>query len=164
MYQAIIEYPTPLCITEELSEVSDQIENLRDYQTRLKTTSNFAALLLAKAPGEPRAIWRHFSDSITLCIFIKVPGFTYEASPKLFAYLEFLSECYNIPPVSTDNPNYGNRVYHFGPLDPTTSISVSVFAELEENAENCQRILVGTRRQKSYQLVEVDEPVYAFKC
>lgn len=164
MHQDIIEYPTPLCITEELSKVSDQIENLRDYQTRLKSTSNFVALLLDKAPGEPRAIWRHFSDDITLCIFIKVPGFTYEVSPKLFAYLEFLSDCYDTPPVSSDNPNQGNRVYNFVPLDPTTSISVSVFAELEENAENCQRILVGTRRQKSYQLVEVDEPVYAFKC
>lgn len=164
MHQAIIEYPTPLCITEELSRISAQIEDLRDYQTRLKSTSNFAASLLAKAPGEPRTIWQHFSDSITLGIFIKVPGFTYEASPKLFAYLELLSECYDTPPVSTDNPNYGNRVYYFNPLDPTTSISVNVVAELEENAENCQRIIVGTRRQKSYQLVEVDEPVYAFKC
>lgn len=54
MYQAIIEYPTPLCITEELSRISAQIENLRDYQTRLKSTSNFVALLLAKAPGNPR--------------------------------------------------------------------------------------------------------------
>lgn len=164
MHQAIIEYPTPLCITEELSEVSDQIENLRDYQTRLKITSNFAASLLAKAPGNPRAIWRHFSDDITLCVFIRVPGFTWEAAPALCQYLELISDCYDTPPLSTDNPGSGYRVYSFSPIDPTVNIGVDVFAELEENSENCQRIIVGIEKRKSFKLVEVDEPVYAFKC
>lgn len=164
MHQAIIEYPTPKCLVKELDRVAEQIQELQQYQTRLQLSSNFTAAILEQAPAEHTAIWQHFGNSITLCVFIKVPGFTCEAAPGLCQYLEFIADFYDTPPVSMDNPNSSNRVYHFAPLDPEISISIHVFAELEENSENCQRIIVGLERRKSFKLVEVDEPVYAFKC
>lgn len=164
MHQAIIEYPMPKCLVEELDRVAEQIQELQQYQTRLQLSSNFTAAILEQAPAEHTAIWQHFGNSITLCVFIKVPGFTWDAAPKLCQYLEFISDFYDTPPFSIDTPNTGNRVYSFSPIDPTVSIGVNVFAELEANSENCQRIIVGTERRKSFKLVEVDEPVYAFKC
>lgn len=164
MHQAIIEYPMPKCLVEELDRVAEQIQELQQYQTRLQLSSNFTAAILEQAPAEHTAIWQHFGNSITLCVFIKVPGFTCEAAPALCQYLELISAYYDTPPLSTDNPGSGNRVYSFSPIDPTVNIGVNVFAELEENSENCQRIIVGIEKRASFKLVEVDKPVYAFKC
>ncbi len=94
MYQAIIEYPTPKCLVEELDRVAEQIQELQQYQTRLQLSSNFTAAILEQAPAileqapaileqapaileqapaRHTAIWQHFDNSIILRIFIKEP-------------------------------------------------------------------------------------------
>lgn len=167
--QAIVEYAIPSSIRNQLEVNQEEQDYLTHYSKVLRNQTTFAAMVSEKAPGAlkpPRLIWVNSRYSgLSLSIFVTVSGFTTEAAPRLAEFLEFLSDHYENPPSSRDSASFGTRIYSFraDPANPDR-ISVEVFAELIENSENCQRIITGTRKAQKIVYVDIDEPVYAFKC
>lgn len=98
-----------------------------------------------------------------LRITLPVQGFLCDVAPQLVDLLEFISQYYEKPPTSTDLPNQASRCYSFTPAHEGT-LHVFISAELVEGSDACQRIIVGTKKSEKIAYVEVDEPVYAFKC
>lgn len=169
MPQAKIEYAIPLSIRDKIQANQEEQAYLATTSAKLLNYAHFVAELSERAPGgikPPTFIWLDSKYSgITLCIFVTVPGFTLEAAPRLVAFLEFISDQYENPPVSQDNAASGQRLYSFQ-CTPESSdqLNIRVHAELVENSENCQRIITGTRKVQKVAYVETDEPIYAFKC
>ena len=161
---ALVEYAIPLSVQSQIAQNNAVIQRTERYTKELKNNATFAAKVAEQSPGNARQIWVQTGSELTLHIYFPVPGFTVEAAPRLAHLLEFISEFYENPPSSGDYPNGGSRDYFFYPLDSENAPSIHISATLEDNAENCQRIIVGTEKRKSYQLVETTEPVYAFKC
>jgi hypothetical protein len=167
--QSIVEYAIPASIRNQLENNQEEQDYLTHYSKVLLNQTTFAAMVSEKAPGAlkpPRLIWvnsRYFG--LSLNIFVTVSGFTTEAAPRLAEFLEFLSDHYENPPSSQDAASSGTRIYSYqaDPENPDR-ISVEVFAELLENSENCQRIITGTRKVQKLAYVDIDEPIYAFKC
>lgn len=105
-----------------------------------------------------------WSSGLTLSIFVKVQGFTSEAAPELVNLLEWLSQFFDKDAYSSDAPNDGQRSYMFQKPINESIIETAVIAELDSNSENCQRIIVGTHKAQRMAYVEIDEPIYKFKC
>lgn len=161
---ALVEYAIPLSVQSQIAQNQRVLARTQAYSEKLEANATFAAMLQSQSPVGARQIWIESSGYLTLHIYFKVSGFTVEAAPRLAHLLEYASDFYDEPPSSHDLANTGSRDYFFSPADQESSITLHISAELEENAENCQRIVVGTERRSSYQYVEIDEPVYAFKC
>jgi len=163
MNRAIVEYAIPLVVRKEAAEIEAAIEQRKTWLKELNNISEFVAMLNAKLPEGGSIYLIQFSWGTTVNAFIPVKGFTVEADPKLAEILEWAGFFFEEYPTSDDLPNAGQRKYHFE-RSAYELFSFSLVAELDKDSEACQRIIKGTRKTKQIAYVEVDEPVYAFKC
>lgn len=164
MPYTINELPMHSSIVEELKRISERIQDLETYRTRLLNESAFASLLLSRLPENSHAFWLSNHDAIILMVSIPVAGFTLEAAPELCKFLEYIIDYYDVFPTSTDEPNEGSRRYRFAGWKTEHELIVHVTAELQPDSEACQRIVTGTQKVMRYRPVEVDEVTYSFKC
>jgi hypothetical protein len=161
--RAIVEYAIPLVVRKEAAEIKAAIEQRNTWLKELDNISEFVAMLNAKLPEGGSIHLTQFSFGTTVMAFISVKGFTMEADPKLAELLEWAGYFFEELPTSDDLPNIGQRKYHFE-QSAYELFSFSLVAELDTNSESCQRIIKGTRKTKQLAYVEVDEPIYAFRC
>lgn len=166
MTTIVNELATPKSLVEELDRVTARVQIAIEYKQALTGLIPFAALIHSKTPPNYRAYWvaTSYEETITLMLFLNVKGFTITAAPELVEFLEFLSDYYIAPPKSEDEPQYGSRSYIFKPEPGEYNLTVQVKAELDSNSENCQRIITGTQKTSKMVWVEVEEPIYQFKC
>lgn len=160
----INELPMHESIVEELNRINTKIQTQEEYRRKLLNESAFAALLLSRVPEHSRVAWVDTQDSVVLAIFLPVQGFTSEAAPHLCEFLEYISDYYDVFPSSTEDPNYGTRTYFFSGWETEHNLTLYITAELQEDSEACHRHIIGTQTVTRWRPVEVEEPVYSFKC
>lgn len=98
-----------------------------------------------------------------LTIYLNVKGFLCDAAPELVQILEFLSMRYENPPTSLDSPDTASRLYNFKPAE-LNGLPICVHTTLVEGDGLCERVITGSRKTTKFVEVDVDEPVFAFKC
>lgn len=163
-FHAIIEYGMPAFALAVINDFDRQAEKKRADSAAVRLHSAMMAEFTTQAKllgFAPTPIISNYSG-VRLNLFVRVPGFLSDVSQPLCSLLEYLSNYYIDEPTSSDNPNAGQRTYDFN--DGDSGLSVSIIAELDENSDACQRIITGTERRQRIAYVDVDEPVYAFKC
>lgn len=164
MTYTINELPRHSSIVEELNSIKNKIQTLEEYRRKLLKESAFAALILSRAPENARVVWVNTQVSVILAIFIPVQGFTLEAAPQLCEFLEYIIPYYDVFPSSMEDPNLGTRTYMFSGGETEQNLTLHVTAELQEDSEACLRRVIGTRTVTRWRTVEIEEPIYSFKC
>lgn len=158
----IIEYAKPLIVRETLKSLYAEREKLLTQAQNLEAAATFIAILKEGAPANAWVnINRYMPDQVH--ITFPVSGFTSEASPTLFNFLEFVGMYFDDEPTSIDMPQYAKRLYTFH-AGEAELLDVVVTAELVEGDGLCQRVITGTRKAKQFVYIDIDEPIYAFKC
>lgn len=90
-----------------------------------------------------------------ISIFTTPKAFLADECPEFIDYLEAIQDITGIEPESEDYPDEDYRKYKFG--------KINVFATPPEDGL-CKRVIVGSRPRLKSVDVEVEEPVYAYKC
>lgn len=162
---AIIEYAAPIpahvnlrrLALDERCHIERNIAYYKDKHTTLLDKIQFLDQLQQSILPFEDISTITFNGSLVE-IYLPVTAFTWAESPTLFAFIEALEALTSTESESVDNPQDGNRTYHFGP-------NLWLVATLLEDG-TCNRVLVGTKkvRKTAFVEVEVNEPIYAFKC
>lgn len=162
MHTAIIEYAQAKEARNAALDLRKQASRDLAKALEVEAQASFISRIKERLPANA---FTHLSTygSPELRITLPVPGFLCDVAPGLADLLEFISDYYEKPPTSTDLPNQATRCYTFTPENPGT-LGVFISAELVEGSDACQRIIVGTRKVERPAYVQVDEPVYVFKC
>jgi hypothetical protein len=162
MHTAIIEYAQAKEARTAALELRKQASKTLAKALEVEAQASFISRIKERLPANAFTYLSTFG-SPELRITLPVKGFLCDVAPELADIIEFISDYYEKPPFSTDLPNQAARCYTFTPEHKDT-LGVFISAELVEGSDACQRVIVGTKKVEKIAYVEIDEPVYAFKC
>jgi len=78
--------------------------------------------------------------------------------------IELISDLVESEPVSKDRTEFSQRDFIWTRTIARHEFRIVLSAELDEAEAVCQRVITGTKKTTKGVYVEVDEPVYEFKC
>lgn len=160
---AIIEYATHIPLNVNLRRRA--LNELHYYDQRIRELRNTRTAILAQAAfrDQLQHLILPFTEISNVSVSIRgveihlpVTAFTWADNRELFQLLEALENFTGVEPESCDHPQDGHRDYVFGS-------SIRLIASLTQ-AGAYNRVVVGAQKTTKWVEVEVDEPIYAFKC